>query len=193
MTSFYTSGQKTVNFFTQTTRSSTEHDVRQKVSEIIKEKGSWVIVRRARRDTSGAPILANATLNNRSSEALVGTNKGMRFLFDDRLVQMYISRGQTFHEFGSVESYGDNRTDVVKHFLEYDCISRFEENNYAMLDEHDKIIVPLYDLEGNLKSPLEIREIHDIASCEPYRLDGAGRVEFFEINLMTQHNSSHRL
>lgn len=184
---------KSLTFFRRERAQRAEHDLRLHVATTIEEKGSWVIYRRARRDENGLPILATSTKENRSSEALVGANSSLKYLFDDHMVKLYISKGQTFHEFGSVEKQGDTRTDVVKFFGAHDCVSHLSQNNYEMPDEHDKLIVPVYDLEGELFSPLRVKELYDIASCEPYRLDNSGRVEFFELNTMTKNTNSHRL
>lgn len=154
------------------------------------DRGSFLIYRRVRRDLSGNPILSNSTLTNRSAEAVFGTNKGMKYLFDDHLVVGYVSQGSTFHDTGVVKEYGDSRTDKNTLFLEHDVLKKIINNNYNFPDEFDKILMPKIDLDGNIISPLECFLKYDIGSCEPYRLDGHGQVEFFKINLISNMDDS---
>lgn len=172
-----------------------ESDIRAEVAKIIydEKRGSVLVYRRARRDAKGNPVLASSTRNTRSSEALFKNNEGMRYLFDDHIVKGYVSIGQTYHDPGEIKRYGDSRTDNVVVFLEAEVLSSIYDDTFEKPDAHDQIIVPEYDIEGKLRSPLAIEEIHDITSVEPYRLDGTGRVEFFKVNLKSKFDKSNKL
>lgn len=194
--SFYRKGKGTGNFFfTKSTAAAGEPGVREEVSKIIQSetRGSLLVYRRMRRDAEGNPILSNSAKGTRSSEALFKNNEGMRFLFDDHLIRGYIALDMVYHEPGKVKPYGDSRTDNKVIFLEHDILSSLYDDEFAMPDALDKIIVPQYNVEGKLASPLAIREVHDIGSVEPYRLDATGRVEFFKVNIMTKFDKSNRL
>jgi len=62
-----------------------------------------------------------------------------------------------------------------------------------MPDAYDKIILPEFNIEGELTSPLKVRLRFDIGSVEPYRLSAFGRVEFFKINLLSNFDESIQL
>lgn len=172
-----------------------EPDLRDELATILhKEKrGSYLIYRRVRRDANGYAILAPSTLTNRSGEATFGTNKGMKYLFDDHLVIGYISEGSTFHDTGVIKAYGDSRTDKNTLFLEWNFLYKITNNLNDMPHTDDKILVPELDINGNLKSPLKCFMRYDLGSPEPYRLDNHGRVEFFKINLISNMDDSVQL
>jgi hypothetical protein len=172
-----------------------EPDLRHELRRILYEegRGSYFIYRRARRDTAGKPILAESTISNRSAEATFGTNKGMKYLFDDYLVTGYLSEGTTFHDTGTVKSYGDSRTDKITLFLEYDVLFKKTNNTKDLPDTFDKILVPEIDINGNLTSPLKCSTKYDLGSPEPYRLNSHGRVEFFRLNLISNMDDSFQL
>lgn len=172
-----------------------EPDLRAELKTILYDegRGAFYIYRRVRRDVNGNPVLASSTLTNRSAEATYGTNKGMKYLFDDHIITGYISEGSTFHETGSVKEYGDSRTDKNTLFVEHDVIFKITNNYNDMPDEFDKILVPEIDLDGKLRSPLKCAIKYDVGSSEPYRLDAKGRVEFFKINLVSNMDDSIRL
>lgn len=170
----------------------TEPDLRAEIKRILytEKRGSFYIYRRVRRDGNGIPIMASNVLQNRSAEASYGVNKGMKYLFDDYMVVGYRSEGSTFHETGVVKEYGDSRKDLQTVYLEHDVLYKITNNLRDMPDEYDKIIEPDYDIDGNLVSPLKMREKFDIGSCEPYRLDGQGRVEYYKLNLVSNMDGS---
>ena len=183
------------NPYSQTKIVMGEPDLRKEIKRILydESRGSYLIYRRVRRDAQGNPIIADSSLSNRSVEATYGTNKGMKYLFDDHMIVGYISEGSTFHDTGIVKEYGDSRTDKNTLFLEYDVLLKISNNHNDMPDEFDKILVPHVDLDGNISSPLKCSLKYDIGSCEPYRLDKSGRVEFFKINLVSNMDDSVRL
>jgi hypothetical protein len=149
------------------------------------DRGSFLIYRRVRRNSDGNPILADSTLTNRSAEATYGTNKGMKYLFDDYIITGYISEGSTFHDTGSVKKYGDSRTDKNTLFLEYDVLYKYTNNLKDMPTTDDIIIEPEFDINGKLSSPLKCFIKYNVGSPEAYRLDAHGRVEFFKMNLIS--------
>jgi hypothetical protein len=169
-----------------------EPEIRSEIKKILfnEKRGSVVIYRRVRRDLAGLPILSDSTLSNRSGEATYGTNKGMKYIFDDHLVTGYMSQGSTFHDTGVLKGYGDSRTDKNTFYLEHDVLKKITLNNNDFPDEFDKILVPKTDLDGNLVSPLKCYLKYNIGSCEPYRLDRNRQVEFFKINLISNMDDS---
>lgn len=184
-----------VNPYSIAPRIAREPDLRKEMTHLLhnEKRGSFYIYRRVRRDSEGYPIIADSSLTNRSAEPTFGTNKGMKYLFDDYMIIGYRSEGTTFHEHGKVKEYGDSRTDAVCIFAEYDFLFKHTNNPGDLPDEFDKIIVPLTDINGNVASPLRIQTQFDIGSVEPYRLDGFGRVEFFKINIDSHFDNSIQL
>jgi hypothetical protein len=172
-----------------------EPDLRKELAEILynEKRGQYLIYRRVRKDLSGHPILAPSTLTNRSAEATFGTNKGMKYLFDDHLIIGYISQGSVFHETGSIKEYGDSRTDKNVLYLEHDAIYKMTNSTSDMPETNDKILVPELDINGNLVSPLKCWMRYDLGSPESYRLDSRGRVEFFKINLISNMDDGIQL
>jgi len=183
------------NPFGNVSATMAEPDLRQELKRILFEegRGSYFVYRRVRRDTEGKPILASSTLTNRSAEAPFGTNKGMKYLFDDYIVVGYLSEGSTFHETGIVKNYGDSRTDKNTLFLEHDVLYKITNNIKDMPDTYDKIFVPETDINGTVVSPLKSFMMYDIGSPEPFRLDEMGRVEFFKLNLVSNMDNSIQL
>lgn len=194
--SFFNKGKGFGNFFFSTSTAKVgEPSIREEVEKIIhtEKRGSVLVYRRVRRDTEGHPVLSSAARSTRSSESLFKNNEGMKFLFDDHIVKGYINQDQTYHDPGKVKTYGDSRTDQVIIYLEADVMSSISDDLFDMPDEHDKIIIPEFNIEGILRSPLAISEAYDITTVEPFRLDGTGRVEFFKLQLKSQHDRSNRL
>jgi hypothetical protein len=184
-----------VNPYSTAPRIAREPDLRREMTRLLhdEKRGSFYIYRRVRRDADGYPIIADSSLTNRSAEATYGTNKGMKYLFDDYMIIGYRSEGTTFHEHGKIKEYGDSRTDAVCIFAEFDFLYKHTNNLSDLPDEFDKIIVPLTDINGNVASPLRIQTQFDIGSVEPYRLDQLGRVEFFKINIDSHFDNSIQL
>lgn len=172
-----------------------EPDLRKELAVVLHDesRGSYLIYRRTRRDVDGNAMLATSTLTNRSAEATFGTNKGLKYLFDDHIVIGYISEGSTFHDTGTVKDYGDSRTDKNTLFLEWDVIYKMTNNLGDMPHTDDKILVPELDVNGNIASPLKCFIRYDVGSPERYRLDHHGRVEFFKINLISNMDDSVQL
>jgi hypothetical protein len=172
-----------------------EPNMRKEFGKVLhdEKRGTFYIYRRVRRDSLGFPIIAPSSLTNRSAEATFGTNKGMKYLFDDYMVIGYKSEGSSFHEPGKVKEYGDSRTDALVLFIEYDALFRHTGSKKDLPDEFDKIIVPELDIDGNLTSPLRITTKYDIGAVEPYRLDTFGKVEFYKINLLSNFDNSIQL
>lgn len=170
-------------------------DIRSELSSILREdeKSSIIIYRRVRRNEEGTPILHDAVKQNRSHEAVLGVNDNNRYLFDDYLMRCYISTGSTYHESGEITPYGDSKTDNLKIFLEYDCLYHYTKNKFDLPDELDQIITLQSDIEGELRSPLRARNVYDIGTVDPYRLDNDGRIEFYSVNLMSRPDKSVRL
>lgn len=170
-----------------------EPDLRFELKKIIytESRGQYIVYRRARRDANQVPMLSNSAGSNRSSETLFKGNEGMRYLFDDYLIQGVLALGGINHETGVVKGYGDSRTDGRVLYLEHDILSRATNNSFDMPDEHDKIIVPMYDIEGKLKSPLSVDEEFNVGVVEPFRLNSIGRVEYFKLRLLSQFDRSH--
>jgi hypothetical protein len=193
--SFFGKGKTTSHFFHKPSGLIGELDLRKELKKIIydEKRGDYVVYRRARRDAHGVPMLANSSAGNRSTEILYSNNQGVRFLFDDYLIQGVIATESATHPPGTVKPYGDSRTDGRDVFVEHDILSRYTNNRFDIPDEHDKIIIPVFDIEGKLKSPLEVYEYFDIGSVETYRLNDTGRVEYFKIRLLTKAESDYKL
>lgn len=169
-----------------------EPDFRQQLHELLfhESRRDTFIYRRTRRDANGYPILAPELKNNRSGETLYTNNYGMKYLFDDYACAGYFSIGEMFHDPGSIKSYGDSRTEQKALYIEYNTIAKITQNKYDIPDELDKIIIPKFDIDGNIASPIVIKEMYDIGSALPYRLDNSGRVEYVRINLLSKFDES---
>ena len=176
-----------------------EPDIRSEIKGIISDenRGSLMVYRRARRDEQGKPIPASSRRENRSREIVHGipSNDGqtMGYLFDDHIIRGYIDLSSLNHHSGTVKPYGDSRVENKVVFLEYDCLSRITENNTDMPDQKDQIILPKIDLDGNILSPLQASEIYTIGTVEHFRLDGAGRIEYHKLSLISKPEKSFRL
>ncbi|MDD3412439.1 MAG: hypothetical protein PHY47_00400 [Lachnospiraceae bacterium] len=190
---FFTKGKIQRTFYSPLSGRPTEPDIRKEVKKIIhaESRGAYVVYRRARRDENGHPILSNASNSNRSGEIVFYNNEGMRYLFDDYLILGSISLSNISHETGKVISYGDSRNDGRVLYLEHDILVAATKNPFDMPDEHDKIIVPKYDIEGNLGSKIQIDEVFNVGVVEPFRLDNTGRVEYYKIRLLGQMDKGH--
>ena len=147
------------------------------------------VYRRIRRDEDGFPLLADEVKNNRSAEKLFKTNSSMKYLFDDYIVVGHFALAG-YHESGQVKEYGDSRTEQKILFVDYNIISQITNNPKDIPDELDKVIIPRFDVDGNIISPLWIKEQYDIGSTEAYRLDESGRVEYVKINLLSTFDDS---
>jgi len=196
----YYNGKKISNLHNRSSSQAIgEPDIRAEIRKIFETEGraSYYIYRRARRDAAGLPILSPTRMNNRSREANydVPTNASdsMGYLFDDIPILGYIAETYADHMPGRVQKPGDSRNDDKCLFLQYDVLSSITGDDYDMPDEIDQIIIPKYDLEGNIQSPLRVEELYNITSVEPYRLDGNGRIEYHKLNLLSKHERSFQL
>lgn len=195
---FY-NGKKAISLFSRANQAVGEPDIRQEIKRIFETEGraSYYIYRRARRDDNGLPILSPTRMNNRSREANydVPTNASetMGYLFDDYMVLGYFAETYADHEAGRILPAGDSRHDDKALYLQWDVLSSITDNLFDMPDQIDQIIVPKFDVNGNIASPLRVEELYNITSVEAYRLDGNGRIEYHKLNLLSKHERSFQL
>lgn len=196
----YYNGKKIINpHGTINTSSISEPDIREEMRKIIEDehRSSYFVYRRARRDLNGLPILSPTRMNNRSREVNydipTSASESMGYLFDDHIILGYLAESYADHEPGRILSAGDSRNEDKSLFLQYDVLSSITGDSYDMPDEIDQIIIPRFDVEGRIQSPIRIRELYNITSVEPYRLDGNGRIEYHKLNLLSKHERSYRV
>lgn len=195
---FY-NGKKAGSFFSREVDQVGEPSIREEIKKIFETEGraSYYIYRRARRDENGLPIISPTRMNNRSREVNMdvptSASETMGYLFDDYMVLGYFAETYADHEAGRMLPAGDSRHDDKALYLQWDVLSSITDNLFDMPDEIDQIIVPKFDVNGNIGSPLRVEELYNIISVEPYRLDGNGRIEYHKLNLLSEHERSFQL
>ena len=69
--------------------------------------------------------------------------------------------------------------------LEWNFIEQNLDDGNNIPNRFDRIIQLQKDLEGNILSPSTTREVYEILSVEPYRLDNNGRIEYYRCRVIS--------
>jgi len=169
---------------------STEIDLRQEMTKLIhdEKRGSWIIYRRAKME-NGIPKKCICRTNNRSGEPDIDVAckfcKGQGYYFTDILGKAYINHSQAYAIYEKFKQEGNSKVDYRTMYMEYDFIKKAIPEDRGIPTRFDRIIELELDMEGNIVSPTKPRELYDILSVDPYRLDNTGRIEYYRFRIIS--------
>ena len=170
---------------------SLEVDLRRELQELFNDeaRSAVYLYRRIRMDENNKPVRHPYTRTNRSGEGPkdVGAegSTGTGFLYDDYLVKGFMNHSQAYAITKRVEGPGDSTVELRTMYFPYNFLSKITGNEYDIPTKYDRIARLEQDLEGGVKSPLELREKYDIQSVDPYRLDSNGRIEYYRLRVIS--------
>ena len=165
-------------------------DMRKMLHDILytDEQGAHVIYRRAK-ILNGYPEKCECTKNNRSGEPSkdIACDKcnGMGYYFNDILTRTYINNSQAYSIFKKKKPEGDNQTEYKTSYFEWDFIKNALDDGDNIPNRFDRIIMLKQDLDGKILSPSSEREVFEILSVDPYRLDNTGRIEYYRVRIIS--------
>ena len=165
-------------------------DLRAELHKILytEKRGTDIIFRRAKLE-NGHPKKCACTLNNRSREPSkdIACDKcdGMGYYYTDILTKSYINHSQAYSIYKKVKAEGDYQTEYKTVYLEWNFILNSIDDGNNIPTRFDRIIKIEKDLAGKIISPTKAREIFEILSVDPYRLDNSGRIEYYRCRIIS--------
>lgn len=99
---------------------------------------------------------------------------GEGYYFTDILVTGYRADRYGYTDVERHLAHGKNTISQPFFYIEY----------HEIISRYDKILEPMLDVEGNLISPIIVRERHNIHMAEPFRAD-RGRLEYWRLSCFT--------
>jgi len=169
---------------------STEIDLRKEMTKLIHEekRGTWIIYRRVKME-NGIPKKCICRTNNRSGEPdkdiACKFCGGLGYYYTDILGKTYINHSQAYAIYEKFKQEGTSKVDYRTMYMEYDFIKKAIPEDEGIPTRFDRIIELELDMEGNLISPTKPRELYDILSVDPYRLDNMGRIEYYRFRIIS--------
>lgn len=165
-------------------------NLRQEMRDLIwdEARGSDVIYRRAKM-TNGQPQKCECTKNNRSHEPDIDIPcdicSGLGYYYEDILTKCYINHSQAYSIYKKGKQPGDSQVEYRTAYFEWDFLKRSINDSHNIPTRFDQIIELEKDLEGKIMSPTIPREIYEILSVDPYRLDNSGRIEYYRCRIIS--------
>jgi len=153
-------------------------------------EGTDVLYRRAILE-NGQPKKCPCVLNNRSFEPDRDIRcehcDGLGYFFNDHPTRTYINNSQAYAIYKRVKKPGDSQVEYKTSYFEWNFLSRFYDTTSSEVipNRFDRVIKLEQDLEGNTESPSKAREIYEILSIDPYRLDNNGRIEYYRFRVIS--------
>lgn len=165
-------------------------DLRKELNDILykENEGSEVIYRRAKLE-SGHPKKCVCTLNNRSREPSkdIACDKcnGMGYYYSDILTRAFINHSQAYSVYKRAKKEGDSQVEYKTSYFEWNFILNTVNDGHNIPTRFDRIIELEKDLAGKIISPTKAREVYEILSVDPYRLDNNGRIEYYRCRIIS--------
>jgi len=165
-------------------------DVRKEIHDLLytDDTGTEVIFRRARIE-NGVPKKCECTKTSRSNEANkdipCNNCNGLGYYYSDIVVRTYINHSQAYSIHTRFKPEGTHQTEWKTAYFEWDFIKNALDDGDNIPNRFDSIIQIKKDLNGKILSPSSVREIYEILSVEPYRLDSNGRIEYYRIRIIS--------
>ena len=191
MVDLYNNQNPILDIYNVSGKSVTGADIRKALHKILytDKQGTDIIYRRAQLDNRGLPIKCECTKNNRSQEADkdIECNQcsGLGYYYNDILTKTYMNHSQAYAIYKKFKNLGDSQVEYKTTYFEWDFIKNALDDGDNIPNRFDRIIEVKKDLAGNLISPLTAREIYEILSVEPYRLDSSGRIEYYRVRIIS--------
>ena len=165
-------------------------DVRKEIHDLLytNDRGAEIVYRRTRLE-DGVPKRCECTKTSRSQEA----NKdipcvncsGLGYYYSDIVTRTYINHSQAYSIHKKFKPEGESQTEYKTCYLEWDFIKNALDDGDNIPNRFDRIIQLKKDLSGKILSPSSVREIYEILSVEPYRLDNNGRIEYYRCRIIS--------
>jgi len=190
MVNFYNNTHASSTFYPNTRAAIGEVDFREEMYDMLytKKRGADIVYRRAIIE-NGVPKKCECTKHNRSGEAdrdiACSLCEGMGYYFKDYIVKSYINHSQAYAIYKKIKSIGESQVEYKTAYFEWNFLHRLTGDETSIPNRFDKIIQLNKDLAGSIASPSTAREMYDILSVEPYRLDNSGRIEYYRIRIIS--------
>jgi len=165
-------------------------DMRQVLKDILytDDQGEWVIYRRAQIE-NGHPKRCKCRDGHRSGEAdrdipCIDCD-GMGYYYNDILTRTYINNSQAYSIYQKYKQEGKTQVEYRTSYFEWDFIKKALDDGDNIPNKFDRIIQIKKDIHGKILSPSTLREVYEILSVDPYRLDNNGRIEYYRVRIIS--------
>jgi hypothetical protein len=186
----FSPGNNSIDVYNSSGNGTTGLDLRAELKTILytDNQGAHVLFRRAKLE-NGYPKKCICTLNNRSNEPSkdIPCDKcgGMGYYYTDVLTRSYINHSQAYSIYKKNKPEGDYQTEYKTAYFEWDFLLNSIDDGFNIPTRFDRIIELDRDLQGKIMSPSKPREIYEILSVDPYRLDNTGRIEYYRCRIIS--------
>jgi len=160
------------------------------MKELIRdeERGADILYRRTTME-DGHPKKCECRKKNRSGEPdrdiRCSICQGLGYYFTDHLTRAYVNHSQAYAQYLKIKKQGGARTEYKTVYFEWDFLQKITGDFGDIPHKFDRVIQIQQDLDGNPLSPLNEREVYEILSVDPYRLDSRGRIEYYRLRVIS--------
>lgn len=191
--SFYTTLDNATSNFYGIANLESEVDLRKDLDELLNKRGELVILRRATME-DGSPRRCECRKNSRSNEPDLDIKcqicNGLGYVSKDFLLKTYFNHSLAYSVYRRDKPAGSAAPEPRTIYFRYDALKEAGESGDFIPNRYDRVLRLEYGLEGNLISPLKLREQYNILSVDPYRLDNNGRMEYYRLRIMSIEDGS---
>lgn len=186
----YNTSTKRVDLFQQGNKETVGVDMRKELHEILYDdkQGTDIIFRRMQME-NGHPKRCECRKGHRSEEPdrdIPCVNcSGTGFYYNDIVTKTYINHSQAYSIYEKFKSEGRTNVEYKTCYLEWDFLKNSIDDGDNIPNRFDRIIQLKKDLHGRILSPSTPREVYEILSVEPYRLDNSGRIEYYRCRIIS--------
>lgn len=188
---FYNGPKKTLNVYGDRSGSVEGVDFRKEMTELLwtEDRGTEIIFRRTQLDDKGHPKQCECKKNNRSREADKDIQchmcNGFGYYYTDLVTRTLINHSQAYAIYKKHKREGESQVEYKTCYFEWDFLKNVINDGDNIPNRYDKVIQLRKDLDGEILSPSTVREMYEILSVEPYRLDNNGRIEYYRVRIIS--------
>jgi len=186
----YNTSTKTLDLYNNKGNSAEGIDFREELHDILwtTDRGSDIIYRRVKME-NGHPKRCECRKGHRSEEPNrdipCDNCSGTGFYYNDIPTRTFINHSQAYTIYKKFKADGTTNVEYKTSYFEWDFIKNALDDGDNIPNRFDTIIQLKKDLTGKVFSPSTPREMYEILSVDPYRLDNNGRIEYYRIRIIS--------
>jgi len=186
----YGKPSKSLDLFQNAYKETVGIDMRQELNDILwkNDQGEELIYRRMKME-NGHPKRCECRKGHRSEEPNrdipCDNCSGTGFYFTDVITRGFINHSQAYTIYKKFKSDGTANVEYKTSYFEWDFLKEAIDDGDNIPNRFDRIIELKKDLAGKILSPSTPREVYEILSVDPYRLDNNGRIEYYRIRIIS--------
>lgn len=186
----YDKSSKSFDLFQNRVSETVGVDFRQELHDIlwVDKLGSDILYRRVQME-NGHPKRCECRKGHRSEEPSrdipCENCSGMGFYYNDVMTRTYINHSQAYTIYKKFKADGTTNVEYKTSYFEWDFLKNAIDDGDNIPNRFDRIIQLKKDMTGKILSPSTAREVYEILSVDPYRLDNNGRIEYYRIRIIS--------